>query len=206
MQFLVVAKDGTDEGALERRQRTRPTHLERSLRSSKRQRAGGRGDPREAGDMIGSDALVDFPAGRTSTPGSLAAPTSRTGSGKRSRSTRSAPRWAPGSLGGLARRPDGEDRDVVPRLSGAVASTARSMRSTSPCRAPAPRRTAASPSSPNAPPAPRSSVTPSVYRINVSPAASRSSSSASSASSKTPRSAPAAAIQGTVARRTTGGG
>ena len=28
MQFLVVAKDGTDEGALERRRRTRPTHLE----------------------------------------------------------------------------------------------------------------------------------------------------------------------------------
>ncbi len=28
MQFLVVAKDGTDEDALERRQKTRPIHLD----------------------------------------------------------------------------------------------------------------------------------------------------------------------------------
>ena len=34
MQFLVVAKDGTDDGALERRKQTRPTHLESIHRSS----------------------------------------------------------------------------------------------------------------------------------------------------------------------------
>lgn len=28
MRFLVVARDGTDEGALERRRKTRPSHLE----------------------------------------------------------------------------------------------------------------------------------------------------------------------------------
>ena len=62
MQFLVIARDGRDEGALERRQRTRPAHL------------AGIGPLVESGnvlvgvailsgtgDMVGSMLLVEFP-------------------------------------------------------------------------------------------------------------------------------------------------
>ena len=62
MQFLVMAKDGTDDGALERRQRTRPSHLEsiRPLVDSGNVLVGG-AMLSEAGEMIGSMVLVDFP-------------------------------------------------------------------------------------------------------------------------------------------------
>ena len=64
MQFLVVARDGTDEGALERRQKTRPSHLESigPLVDAGNVLVGG-AMLNEAGDMIGSMLLVDF-AGR----------------------------------------------------------------------------------------------------------------------------------------------
>jgi uncharacterized protein len=62
MQFLVVARDGSDEGALERRQRTRPTHLASiaPLVEGGSILVGG-AILNEAGDMIGSMLLVEFP-------------------------------------------------------------------------------------------------------------------------------------------------
>jgi uncharacterized protein len=62
MQFLVVAKDDKDEGALERRRRTRPTHLEsiQPLVDRGNVLVGG-AILDEAGDMIGSMLLLDFP-------------------------------------------------------------------------------------------------------------------------------------------------
>lgn len=62
MQFLVIAKDGTDEGALERRQRTRPAHLAGigPLVESGSVLVGG-AILSEAGDMVGSVLLVEFP-------------------------------------------------------------------------------------------------------------------------------------------------
>ena len=61
MQFLVVAKDGTDDGALERRKQTRPTHLEsiQPLVERGNVLVGG-AILNDAGDMIGSMLLVDF--------------------------------------------------------------------------------------------------------------------------------------------------
>ena len=62
MQFLVVARDGSDEDALERRQRTRPTHLASiaPLVEGGNILVGG-AILNEAGDMVGSMLLVDFP-------------------------------------------------------------------------------------------------------------------------------------------------
>jgi uncharacterized protein len=62
MQFLVVAKDGTDDGALERRKQTRPTHLEsiQPLVEGGNVLVGG-AILNDDGDMIGSMLLVDFP-------------------------------------------------------------------------------------------------------------------------------------------------
>jgi uncharacterized protein YciI len=62
MQFLVIAKDGMEEGALERRQRTRPIHLEsiRPLVDAGNVLVGG-AILSSAGDMVGSMLLVDFP-------------------------------------------------------------------------------------------------------------------------------------------------
>ena len=62
MQFLVIAKDGSDEEALERRKRTRPTHLASigPLVDSGNLLVGG-AILDDAGDMIGSMLLVDFP-------------------------------------------------------------------------------------------------------------------------------------------------
>jgi uncharacterized protein YciI len=63
MQFLVIARDGTDEGALERRQQTRPTHLAgiAPLVESGNVLVGG-AILSEAGDMVGSMLLVELPA------------------------------------------------------------------------------------------------------------------------------------------------
>jgi uncharacterized protein YciI len=62
MQFLVVARDGTDGGAVERRMRVRPTHLEAiaPLVEDGHVLVGG-AILNEAGDMIGSMLLVEFP-------------------------------------------------------------------------------------------------------------------------------------------------
>jgi hypothetical protein len=62
MQFLVVARDGNDEGALERRQRTRPFHLDSigPLVDAGNVLVGG-AILSETGDMIGSMLLVEFP-------------------------------------------------------------------------------------------------------------------------------------------------
>jgi uncharacterized protein YciI len=62
MQFLVIAKDADDEGALERRQRTRPSHLEaiQPLVESGNVLVGG-AILSGTGDMIGSVLIVDFP-------------------------------------------------------------------------------------------------------------------------------------------------
>jgi uncharacterized protein len=62
MQFLVIARDGTDEGALERRRQTRPSHLRGigPLVESGNVLVGG-AILSETGDMVGSMLLVDFP-------------------------------------------------------------------------------------------------------------------------------------------------
>jgi hypothetical protein len=62
MEFLVVARDGTDDEAIERRRRARPTHLEAI---APRVDAGnilvGGAMLSEDGEMIGSMLLVDLP-------------------------------------------------------------------------------------------------------------------------------------------------
>jgi len=62
MQFLVMAEDGSDEDALDRRKRTRPTHLASigPLVDSGSVLVGG-AILDDAGEMIGSMLLVDFP-------------------------------------------------------------------------------------------------------------------------------------------------
>ena len=62
MQFLVTAKDGTDDDAVERRKRVRPTHLEAiaPLVEDGTVLVGG-AILNEDGDMIGSMLLVEFP-------------------------------------------------------------------------------------------------------------------------------------------------
>ena len=62
MQFLVTAKDGTDDDAIERRKRVRPTHLEAiaPLVEDGHVLVGG-AILNEDGDMIGSMLLVEFP-------------------------------------------------------------------------------------------------------------------------------------------------
>jgi len=62
MQFLVTAKDGTDDDAIERRKRARPTHLEAiaPLVEEGHVLVGG-AILNDDGDMIGSMLLVEFP-------------------------------------------------------------------------------------------------------------------------------------------------
>jgi uncharacterized protein len=62
MQFLVIAKDGSDQDARERRKRTRPTHLASigPLVESGKVLVGG-AILDDAGEMVGSMLLVDFP-------------------------------------------------------------------------------------------------------------------------------------------------
>jgi len=63
MQFLVIARDGTDDGALDRRQRTRPAHLAgiAPLVENGSVLVGG-AILSGSGDMVGSMLLVEFPA------------------------------------------------------------------------------------------------------------------------------------------------
>jgi uncharacterized protein len=63
MEFLVIAKDGTDDGALERRRQTRPAHLTGigPLVESGNVLVGG-AILSGSGDMVGSMLLVEFPA------------------------------------------------------------------------------------------------------------------------------------------------
>jgi uncharacterized protein YciI len=62
MQFLVIARDGRDEDALERRMRTRPAHLEgiEPLVASGNVLVGA-AILSGSGDMVGSMLLVEFP-------------------------------------------------------------------------------------------------------------------------------------------------
>ena len=62
MEYLVIARDGTDDDALERRRRTRPRHLEAiaPLVDAGNVLVGGAILNDEA-EMIGSMLLVDFP-------------------------------------------------------------------------------------------------------------------------------------------------
>jgi uncharacterized protein YciI len=73
VEFLVVAKDGTDDEAIERRRRVRPTHLEAivPLVEAGNVLVGG-AMLSEDGEMIGSMLLVDFPD-RAAVDGWLAA-------------------------------------------------------------------------------------------------------------------------------------
>jgi len=61
MQYLVVARDGTDDEALDRRRRVRPTHLEaiQPLVDAGHVLIGG-AILSETGDMVGSMLLVEF--------------------------------------------------------------------------------------------------------------------------------------------------
>ena len=62
MQFLLIAYDGTDEGAQERRLKVRPEHLEKieKLKKSGEFLFGG-AILNENGQMIGSMIVYDFP-------------------------------------------------------------------------------------------------------------------------------------------------
>jgi uncharacterized protein YciI len=62
MQFLLIAFDGTDEGALERRMKARPSHFENVALSKKKGefRLGG-AILDEDGKMIGSMIVYEFP-------------------------------------------------------------------------------------------------------------------------------------------------
>lgn len=62
MQFVVVARDGNDDDAIERRKRVRPTHLEAiaPLVEDGHVLVGG-AILNEDGDMVGSMLLVEFP-------------------------------------------------------------------------------------------------------------------------------------------------
>lgn len=62
MQFLVIARDGTDDGALDRRMAARGVHFERlpaMIASGQMLMGGALLD--DNGKMIGSTTLVDFP-------------------------------------------------------------------------------------------------------------------------------------------------
>jgi uncharacterized protein YciI len=61
-QFLIVAYDGTDEGAAERRRQTRPAHFEalQRLVAEGRIKAGG-ALLDDNGAMVGSSVIADFP-------------------------------------------------------------------------------------------------------------------------------------------------
>ena len=166
MQFLVVARDGSDEGALERRQKTRPTHLESigPLVDAGNVLVGG-AILSETGEMIGSMLLVDFPSRDDLDAWLTRDPYVTDGVWQESSCTRSAPRSAPGSR--RRSQPVARTARIAMSSRGSpdpCASTALSIRPTiSDAVAPAALvRTAASPSSPNGPRAPRSSITPSV--------------------------------------------
>ena len=123
MQFLVVAKDG-DGRRCARAAEADPPDPSRS-RSSRSSRVGtcwsAARSSSEAGDMIGSMLLVDFPDREDVDDWLAAGPVrDRTASGATSRSPRSGRPSAPGSRKRSAGRADREDRDVVPRLAGAV--------------------------------------------------------------------------------------
>jgi uncharacterized protein YciI len=62
MQFLVIARDGTDDGAVDRRLEVRPKHLEwiAPLVGAGNVLVGG-AMLSGSGDMVGSMMLVDFP-------------------------------------------------------------------------------------------------------------------------------------------------
>lgn len=61
MQFLVIMRDGTDDEAAARRQRARPAHLESAAAyQEKGHFLIGGAVLNEAGDMIGSAAVVQF--------------------------------------------------------------------------------------------------------------------------------------------------
>jgi uncharacterized protein YciI len=62
MQFLLIAYDGTDEGALERRMKVRERHLQNTavLKKSGEFKCGG-AILDDSGKMIGSMIVYDFP-------------------------------------------------------------------------------------------------------------------------------------------------
>ena len=63
MQFLILAKDATDDGALERRMKTREAHLKiiEKYRKSGNMMIGA-ARLNDAGKMIGSVIVADFPS------------------------------------------------------------------------------------------------------------------------------------------------
>lgn len=63
MQFLVIAKDGTDEGALARRMQAREAHLEGACRMhAKGEMIEGGAILDAEGRMVGSCCIVEFPS------------------------------------------------------------------------------------------------------------------------------------------------
>lgn len=62
MQFLLTASDGTDDGALERRMKVRPSHLEKVAQLKKQgEFLVGGAILDDNGKMIGSMIVYDFP-------------------------------------------------------------------------------------------------------------------------------------------------
>ncbi len=63
MQFLLIAKDGTDEGALERRLTAREEHLAGAHAMQERgEKIIGGAILDDAGKMVGSMMVLDFPS------------------------------------------------------------------------------------------------------------------------------------------------
>ncbi|MFN8241515.1 MAG: YciI family protein [Bacteroidales bacterium] len=62
MQFILIAYDGTDEGALERRMSARQEHLEKiAVLKKKGEFISGGAILDDSGKMVGSMVLYDFP-------------------------------------------------------------------------------------------------------------------------------------------------
>ncbi|MEJ2116718.1 MAG: YciI family protein [Alphaproteobacteria bacterium] len=61
MQFVIIARDGTDDGALERRMAARDTHLQ-NIETYKEHMITAAATLNDAGEMNGSVVIVDFPS------------------------------------------------------------------------------------------------------------------------------------------------
>ena len=99
MQFVIIARDGTDPEAPTRRQAVRPAHLEGIRRFVERGNiliGGAILD--EVGNMVGSVLVADFPTREELDAWLTGTHTSPTASGRRSRYSCTGPQWVHGSI------------------------------------------------------------------------------------------------------------